>query len=123
MSKYKKHIFVCINERDPKSPKGDCASCDAMKIRMKFVQLINQNSLKGQVRANKSGCLDACELGAVIVIYPDNIWYTNVSLDDVEEIFETSILNDKIVHRLEGSNKTWDDLSTIRDRNREDLIS
>tara|TARA_Y100001970_G_C14129427_1_gene800822 strand:- start:796 stop:1158 length:363 start_codon:yes stop_codon:yes gene_type:complete len=114
MSKYNKHIFICINERGPNNPKGDCASCGAMPIRMKFVQLINQNGLKGQVRANKSGCLDACELGAVIVIYPDNIWYTNVSLDDVEEIFETSILNDKIVHRLEGSKKTWQDLSVIR---------
>ena len=46
------------------------------------------------------------EFGTVIVIYPDNIWYTNVSLDDVEEIFDTSILNDKIVHRLEGKSKT-----------------
>ena len=36
------------------------------------------------------------------------------ALDDVEEIFETSILNDKIVHRLEGSKKTWQDLSVIR---------
>ena len=114
MSKYKKHIFICINERDPNSPKGDCASCGGMQIRMKFVQLINKNGLKGQVRANKSGCLDACEFGTVIVIYPDNIWYTNVSLDDVEEIFDTSILNDKIVHRLEATIKTWQDLSSIR---------
>jgi len=116
MSKYKKHIFICINERDPNSLKGDCASCGAIQIRMKFVQLINQNGLKGQVRANKSGCLDACELGSVIVIYPDNIWYTNVSLDDVEEIFEASILNNKIVHRLEGSKATWQDLATLRNK-------
>ncbi|SVA77372.1 uncharacterized protein METZ01_LOCUS130226, partial [marine metagenome] len=50
---------------------------------MKFVQLINQHGLKGKIRANKSGCLDACEMGAVIVIYPNNIWYTRVSVDDV----------------------------------------
>ena len=47
MSKYNKHIFICINERGPNNPKGDCASCGAMPIRMKFVQLINQNGLKG----------------------------------------------------------------------------
>tara|TARA_Y100001970_G_scaffold293465_1_gene440434 strand:- start:3073 stop:3429 length:357 start_codon:yes stop_codon:yes gene_type:complete len=116
MSKYNKHIFICINERDPNNPKGDCASCGAMQIRMKFVRLINKYGLKGKVRANKSGCLDACELGPVVVIYPNNIWYTNVDLNDVEEIFQNSVLNDKTVSRLQGTDKTWQDLSALRNK-------
>ena len=84
---------------------------------MKFVQLINQHGLKGKIRANKSGCLDACEMGAVIVIYPNNIWYTRVSVDDVEEIFETSIIKDSIVERLVSTDETWSELKNIRHSN------
>ena len=99
-SKFLKHIFICVNERDKSSPRGDCARCGGKEIRMEFVKLINQYGLKGKVRANKSGCLDVCELGPAVVIYPDNIWYTKIKIEDVDEIFETSILSDGIVERL-----------------------
>jgi (2Fe-2S) ferredoxin len=115
--KYDKHIFICINERDENNPKGDCSRCGGKDIRLKFVQLINQHGLKGKVRANKSGCLDACELGAAVVIYPDNIWYTRVSPDDVAEIFKTSILKNDVVERLAATEKTWDELRDIRKPN------
>lgn len=112
--KYPKHIFVCTNKRLADSPKGDCTRCGSNDIRLKFVQLINQHGLKGVIRANKSGCLDACEMGAAVVIYPDNIWYTRVTQDDVEEIFATSILNDGIVDRLAATKQTWVELQAIR---------
>ena len=115
--KYDKHIFICVNERDENNPKGDCTRCGGKDIRMKFVQLINKHGLKGIVRANKSGCLDACELGASVVIYPDNIWYTRVSPDDVDEIFETSILNNGVVERLVATEDTWKELQAIRKSN------
>ena len=114
MPKYQKHIFICINERDQNSPKGDCARCGGPEIRMQFVKLINQHGLKGKIRANKSGCLDVCELGAAVVIYPDNIWYTQVQLEDVDEIFEASILNNNIVDRLVATGDTWKKLKRMR---------
>jgi len=73
--KYSKHIINCINERHKESPKGDCNRCGGKDIRLKFVQLINIHGLKGRFRGNKSGCLDACEMVASLVIYPANQWY------------------------------------------------
>ena len=113
--KYNKHIFICTNERSKDSPRGDCLRCGGMDIRTKFVQLINQHGLKGKVRANKSGCLDVCELGAAVVIYPDNIWYTQVKIEDVDEIFHKSILEDSVVHRLSADDRTWQKLKKIRE--------
>ena len=112
--KYKKHIFVCINERPPDSPKGCCASGGGSDIRYEFVKLINEHGLKGKVRSNKSGCLDACEVGPAVVIYPGGLWYTGVTVNDVPEIFEKSVLNDKPVDRLLASEKTWDGLAKLR---------
>ena len=112
--KYTQHIFVCVNERPENTPKGSCARCGGFDIRMRFVELINQHGLKGVVRANKSGCLDACEFGATVVVYPDEIWYTNVTLNDVDDIFNATILNDVPLERLVANKKTWDDLKTLR---------
>ena len=113
MSKYDKHIFVCVNERSDNSQRGSCAKCGGLDIRMRFVQLINEYGLKGVVRANKSGCLDVCELGPVVVIYPDTVWYTNVKLDDVDEIFQSNIINNVAVNRLAADKNTWSKLQLL----------
>ncbi len=115
--KYDKHIFVCVNKRDKANPRGDCSRCDGPDIRKTFIQLINQHGLRGQVRANKSGCLDACELGANVVIYPRSLWYVHVRPEDVDEIFKTSILHDGVVERLAATFETWQELQEIRKRN------
>ncbi len=116
-AKYKKHIFICVNERPENSPKGSCARCGGSDIRMRFVELINQHGLKGFVRANKSGCLDACEMGAAVVIYPKGIWYTKVTKSDVNEIFNKSILEDEVVERLKANKDTWGKMMDIRRKN------
>ncbi len=116
--RFKKHIFVCVNERPPESPKGCCAHCHGEEIRVKFVQMIRSAGLKGQVRANKSGCLDACEIGASVVIYPLGVWYTGVQAEDVEEIFKTSVLKGEVVERLAATRETWQELHHLRKRNK-----
>jgi len=52
------------------------------------------------VRANQSGCLDQCEHGPNIVVYPDAVWYGKVTEADVEEIIESHIVGGKPVERL-----------------------
>jgi (2Fe-2S) ferredoxin len=113
---YEKHIFVCINERSPDSPKGCCSAKGGKDIRMAFVKLIAEHGLKGEVRANKSGCLDACELGATVVVYPEGYWYTKVTLEDVPEIFQKSVLGDEPLERLIAGEETWQRLDEIRGR-------
>ena len=70
------------------------------QIRNKFVEELRKNNLTHEVRANKSGCLGGCSFGPVIVIYPDQIWYKNVKLEDVSEIVNETIINQKILDRL-----------------------
>ena len=59
--KYDKHIFICTNDRGDNSTRQSCGRHGSLEIRKEFVRLINENELKGKVRANKSGCLDMCE--------------------------------------------------------------
>jgi len=54
----------------------------------------------GGVRINTAGCLDRCSLGPVIVIYPDDVWYTYVDREDLDEIFERHLCGGEVVERL-----------------------
>lgn len=65
-----------------------------------FKAALAQRGVQGRVRANKAGCLDQCEHGPNVVIYPEAVWYGNVSLGDVEEIIDSHILGDRPVERL-----------------------
>ncbi len=70
------------------------------EIKAKFKDRLKELGLKSEVRANTSGCLDACEFGASVVVYPEQIWYGGVTVDDVEEIIQSHIINNKPVERL-----------------------
>ena len=116
MARFEKHIFVCTNQRPPGHPRGCCFDKGSMEIRAAFVRGLAQRGLKGQVRANKSGCLDACEMGATVLIYPRGTWYLGVRLEDVEEIMETSIVGEGVVERLAARPDEWERLRQLRKR-------
>jgi len=52
------------------------------------------------VRANKSGCLDQCEIGPTVVVYPEAVWYGHVQPEDVDEIIDSHIIGGRPVERL-----------------------
>jgi (2Fe-2S) ferredoxin len=73
--------------------KGAVELRDYMKKRAKAL------GLEG-VRINNAGCLDRCELGPNLVIYPEGVWYTYRNQADIDEILETHVKNGKRVSRL-----------------------
>ncbi|MFO8024348.1 (2Fe-2S) ferredoxin domain-containing protein [Thiohalophilus sp.] len=100
MSFYKHHVFFCVNQRE----EGEtcCANFGAQKLRDYAKQRVKDLGLhgKGEIRINNAGCLDRCEEGPVIVVYPDEIWYTYVDEEDIDEIIEEHLLNGRVVERL-----------------------
>jgi (2Fe-2S) ferredoxin len=100
MSHYKYHVFFCCNQREPgenccQNHKAD-ALRDYAKNRVKALGLAG----KGKVRVNKAGCLDRCDEGPVIVVYPEEVWYTYVDKSDIDEIVEEHLKHGRVVERL-----------------------
>jgi (2Fe-2S) ferredoxin len=85
---YEHHIFVCVNERDPSDSRGCCSARGSEEVLEAFRKEIQNRGLKGKVRANKSGCMDQCAKGPVVVIYPEAVWYMNVKPADVKRIVD-----------------------------------
>jgi (2Fe-2S) ferredoxin len=100
LPRFERHIFVCINERAAGAERGCCAHKGGPAIRDRFKKLLAGRGLHRVVRANKAGCLDQCELGVTVVIYPEQVWYGGVTLDDVQEIIDRHIVGGQLVDRL-----------------------
>ena len=100
MAKFKKHILVCATVRPPGHPRGCCDPTGNAELQRAFKTELAQSGIGAEVRANKSGCLDQCEHGPTVVVYPEGIWYGNGRLADVAEIVQCHILGDRPVERL-----------------------
>lgn len=100
MSRYKRHVFICINERPPDHPKGCCALKGSPEVRDALRAEIQKRGLRSIVRINNAGCLDACEHGISMVVYPEGIWYVSVKKEDVPEIVDRTIINGEVIERL-----------------------
>jgi (2Fe-2S) ferredoxin len=96
---YHAHIFCCTNQRAPGHKRGCCFDKGAEDLRNYMKKRAKELGLEG-VRVNTAGCLDRCELGPCIVIYPEGIWYSPKNEADVDEILMTHLQNDGRVTRL-----------------------
>lgn len=92
MSLKKHYIFVCLNQRPDGHPKGCCSSAGAVDIRMRLQELIEEREISDTVRVVGSTCLGLCEDGPVIAIYPDNVWYAGVDLEDTEKVVDEHLI-------------------------------
>jgi (2Fe-2S) ferredoxin len=100
MAKFEKHIFICGNQRPASNPRGCCDPTGESALQKLFKRKLKERGLHATVRANQAGCLDQCEHGPNLVIYPEAVWYKNVSLADVDDIIESHIVGGKPVERL-----------------------
>ena len=98
--KYDKHIFICTNQKANPEAKC-CGEAHGMELVNAFKKLIAESNLPIVVRAQKSGCLDVCSRGPALVVYPDGVFYGQVGLSDVQEIFHEHIVNNRPVERLQ----------------------
>ena len=100
MPEFKHHLFICTNERDESASRPSCLPHGSKKLKAAFKDAIKDAGLKHLVRANESGCLDQCEHGPTVVVYPEAVWYGFVRLEDVNEIVNEHLVHGRPVERL-----------------------
>jgi (2Fe-2S) ferredoxin len=100
MPKYAHHIFICTNRRESGDPRGCCDPDGSDRLKVRFKEELGRRGLLKTVRPNSAGCLDQCEHGPVVVVYPEGVWYGRVREEDVAEIVERHIAGGSPVERL-----------------------
>ncbi len=100
MTAFSHHVFVCGNQRTPGHRRGCCDPAGQDQLRGELKALVQQQGLGTQVRINKAGCLEQCEHGPTLVIYPQGIWYGGVTRDDLPRIVAETIQGGRILEDL-----------------------
>ncbi len=98
--RYERHVFVCENRRPDGHPRGCCAGKGGAEVKEALKAALKSRGLLGRVRTNSAGCLDACERGAAMVVYPEGVWYGGVTPDDAAEIVDRHLVGGEPVERL-----------------------
>lgn len=91
--RFSRHLFTCTNT-------ATCAQHGSEDIQQYLKARIKELKLHREIRANKSGCLDACALSPITVVYPEGIWYRITTIEEAEEVLQQHILGGKPVERL-----------------------
>ena len=97
--KYDKHIFICTNQRI-NSERPSCGEEHGLALVKAFKDSIKVQGLNVTIRAQRAGCMDTCELGPSVVVYPEGVFYGKVQLTDVPEIIQEHLVNNRPVERL-----------------------
>ncbi len=102
MSYYRHHLFLCLNRRPEDAGRPSCGHCGAADARGYVKERVKALGLAGAggVRVSAAGCLDRCELGPCLVIYPDAVWYTYAGQADLDEIIQSHLIDGHPVERL-----------------------
>lgn len=96
---YTKQVFICTNQR-PAGSRISCGESHGMDLVAEFKKLIKDKGLNTEIRAQRTGCMEACEAGPAVVVYPEGVFYNRVQVSDVEEIVNEHLQNNKPVERL-----------------------
>ena len=96
---YRTHVFCCVNERAPDHPRSCCSARGSVELRDYMKGRAKELGIEN-IRVNTSGCLERCELGPTMVIYPEGVWYHYETKQDVDEILERHIIEGERVERL-----------------------
>jgi (2Fe-2S) ferredoxin len=87
---HEKVVFVCCNRRE-EGERVCCASQDGQQLRDRMKELVKERGYRTRIRISQAGCMDRCEDGANVMIFPDNEWLSHVTLEHVEEIVDRII--------------------------------
>ena len=97
--RFDKHLFICTNERAI-GEKKSCGQAYGLELVKIFKKAIKDRGMNIAIRAQKSGCLDACDFGPAMVVYPEGVFYGALTINDIDEIIEEHLINNRPVQRL-----------------------
>lgn len=98
-SYYRLHVFCCTNTRDESDPRGCCAARGGTMLRNYMKARAKKMGVEG-VRVNAAGCLDRCEHGPAMVVYPDGVWYRCETREDIDAVIREHLVEGRPVERL-----------------------
>ncbi len=91
MERYRAHVLVCAG--------AGCISSGCFEVEKALKKSLAKHNLADEIRVVQTGCIGTCDLGPLMVIYPEGVFYQKLKPEDVEEIVTEHLLKGKVVQR------------------------
>ena len=88
-----RHVFICNHGKS-------CAKVGSAEVYDKMRALLKASGQKPRIMVTGCGSIGFCDRGVAVAIYPEQVWYSRVTVDDVDEIWNEHVLGGRIVERL-----------------------
>ena len=108
MAKPEIQILVCTNERPTDARKPSCGPRGALEVYRRFKDGVRERGIRDRVMVVRTGCLKHCSQGITVNLWPRNLWYARVSLEDVDEILDRSVICGEEIERLRMPDVPWE---------------
>ena len=95
---FKYHVFACFQQRPPGHPRGSCSEAGSKPLWDRLQSKLNA-PLPG-VSMTATGCLGFCRAGPLMVVYPEGVWYAPRTVEDIDEIVQSHLIDGAPVERL-----------------------
>ena len=92
MDLFRSHVLICGGT--------GCTSGGSGRLYERFEKLLAENKLDHEIKLVHTGCFGLCEVGPVVIVYPEGAFYSHVQLNDVDEIVSEHLIKGRIVTRL-----------------------
>ncbi|WP_326911314.1 NADH-quinone oxidoreductase subunit NuoF [Sedimentibacter sp. MB31-C6] len=102
MKIFRSHVLVCGGT--------GCTSSKSDLIKKRFEEKIKEVNLDDEIQVIATGCFGLCEVGPVVIIYPEGSFYARMTVDRVDEIVEEHLLKGRIVKKYLFEESTKDDI-------------
>ena len=93
MEVYRSEVLVCGGT--------GCTSPESVDLYKRLKSEIRKHNLNHEIEVLRTGCLGLCELGPVVIVYPEGVVYKKVKIDDIAELVESHFIHNKVLDRLE----------------------
>lgn len=107
MARPQKHVFVCSQSRPPGHPRGSCGQRGCQEVVEEFMFQFQQRQCFDTVAVTPCGCIGPCGQGPNVLVYPEGVFYSAVSKEDVAAIFDEHLLGGTPVERLRAPADIW----------------
>jgi (2Fe-2S) ferredoxin len=95
-----RQILVCVNVRPPGNPKKSCGEKSSQTLFDRLKKILQKRELNGQMIVNRTYYLKHCSRKPTLAVQPDNVWYANVTAENLAEICDSHLEKKKPVERL-----------------------
>ena len=98
------HVLICGGT--------GCTASGSKQLQMTLADELEKKGLQDEIKIVQTGCFGLCELGPIMIIYPEGVFYSRVKADDIPEIVEEHLLKGRIVQRLVHTDETTEQVVT-----------